>query len=443
MPHADQSYEVDGVSIKARIEPGHEYIRIEGGAERFVLGCFGRDPAMSNAAAVEFFTMRVPSMKTKRVEKQPFAGFGGCVVYNGVPITLQNTSEATDISFTLPWSVSGEIVGSYTYQGQDTITRCVVAGTALGTEFQTTHSSAPHIRYPVPASITTQAVVWARTGADTRTLSYSFTEGFVVSQVEYDDRFALGWKRDLYVGGSTGGPVGNMSPGSATFTPYGVPRVDYPPMTSAQNLSGYNEALGTYNSRTSAVLWASSLSKSAIPTKVTDPGHYFIEPRRFMGYAASSFTASVVFSSGGFDPVTGKVQHTVFKNTVFTFCDDVETPNVFLNQRNRATGGLTGLNVMIPNDLSFNTTTLAPASNMSVRLGRHGFVHVGKSYALFEWNAAGGTRMIGCLKHGLRNFSAQINADDTAVVPRSINYADITAEKVYVVAADGYDVRKL
>lgn len=31
LPYADQSYEVDGCSIKVRIEPGHEYIRIEGG----------------------------------------------------------------------------------------------------------------------------------------------------------------------------------------------------------------------------------------------------------------------------------------------------------------------------------------------------------------------------------------------------------------------------
>jgi hypothetical protein len=29
LPYADQSYEVDGVSIKVRIQPGHEYIRIE------------------------------------------------------------------------------------------------------------------------------------------------------------------------------------------------------------------------------------------------------------------------------------------------------------------------------------------------------------------------------------------------------------------------------
>lgn len=33
MPYADQSYEIDGVSIKVRIEPGHEYIRIEGGSD--------------------------------------------------------------------------------------------------------------------------------------------------------------------------------------------------------------------------------------------------------------------------------------------------------------------------------------------------------------------------------------------------------------------------
>lgn len=32
LSYADQSHEVDGVSIKVRIEPGHEYIRIEGGS---------------------------------------------------------------------------------------------------------------------------------------------------------------------------------------------------------------------------------------------------------------------------------------------------------------------------------------------------------------------------------------------------------------------------
>jgi len=33
LPYADQSFEIDGVSIKVRIEPGHEYIRIEGGGD--------------------------------------------------------------------------------------------------------------------------------------------------------------------------------------------------------------------------------------------------------------------------------------------------------------------------------------------------------------------------------------------------------------------------
>lgn len=31
LPYADQSFEIDGVSIKVRIEPGHEYIRLDGG----------------------------------------------------------------------------------------------------------------------------------------------------------------------------------------------------------------------------------------------------------------------------------------------------------------------------------------------------------------------------------------------------------------------------
>ncbi len=38
LPYADQSYEVDGASIKVRIEPGHEYIRIEGGEPLILSG---------------------------------------------------------------------------------------------------------------------------------------------------------------------------------------------------------------------------------------------------------------------------------------------------------------------------------------------------------------------------------------------------------------------
>jgi len=36
LPYADQSYEVGGVSIKVRIEPGHEYIRIDGGGTAYM-----------------------------------------------------------------------------------------------------------------------------------------------------------------------------------------------------------------------------------------------------------------------------------------------------------------------------------------------------------------------------------------------------------------------
>lgn len=44
LPYANQSYEVDGASIKVRIEPGHEYIRIEGG--RLLLSGFVGDGAI-------------------------------------------------------------------------------------------------------------------------------------------------------------------------------------------------------------------------------------------------------------------------------------------------------------------------------------------------------------------------------------------------------------
>jgi len=40
LPYADQSYEIDGVSVKVRIEPGHEYIRLEGGEPPYVLIVF-------------------------------------------------------------------------------------------------------------------------------------------------------------------------------------------------------------------------------------------------------------------------------------------------------------------------------------------------------------------------------------------------------------------
>ena len=37
LPYADQSFEIGGASIKVRIEPGHEYIRIEGGTKDYLV----------------------------------------------------------------------------------------------------------------------------------------------------------------------------------------------------------------------------------------------------------------------------------------------------------------------------------------------------------------------------------------------------------------------
>lgn len=44
LPYADQSYQVGGASIKVRIEPGHEYIRIDGGGEQLYIA-FARTKA--------------------------------------------------------------------------------------------------------------------------------------------------------------------------------------------------------------------------------------------------------------------------------------------------------------------------------------------------------------------------------------------------------------
>ena len=47
LPYANQSYEIDGVSIKVRIEPGHEYIRIEGGGSEYLVGAPDTTPTKS------------------------------------------------------------------------------------------------------------------------------------------------------------------------------------------------------------------------------------------------------------------------------------------------------------------------------------------------------------------------------------------------------------
>ncbi len=44
LPYASQSFELDGASIKVRIEPGHEYIRLEGGSTGYQFFATGKTP---------------------------------------------------------------------------------------------------------------------------------------------------------------------------------------------------------------------------------------------------------------------------------------------------------------------------------------------------------------------------------------------------------------
>lgn len=52
IPYADQSYEVDGASIKVRIQPGHEYIRIDGGGEYGLYLVFSETDSAASAQSI-------------------------------------------------------------------------------------------------------------------------------------------------------------------------------------------------------------------------------------------------------------------------------------------------------------------------------------------------------------------------------------------------------
>jgi len=47
LPYASQSFEIGGASIKVRIEPGHEYIRIEGGGSEYLVEALDTTPTKS------------------------------------------------------------------------------------------------------------------------------------------------------------------------------------------------------------------------------------------------------------------------------------------------------------------------------------------------------------------------------------------------------------
>lgn len=69
LPYADQSYEIDGVSIKVRIEPGHEYIRIDGEPYKYQFFSTGPTQISEVAGGWRYYKGYAVAVATKPVTK--------------------------------------------------------------------------------------------------------------------------------------------------------------------------------------------------------------------------------------------------------------------------------------------------------------------------------------------------------------------------------------
>jgi len=92
IPYADQSYEIEGASIKVRIEPGHEYIRIDGGETNYSVSVEGVDTPKYNLIGLTPTEESVGCRRSTFVEDPPFptdwVGETGVTLsyFNGCPV---------------------------------------------------------------------------------------------------------------------------------------------------------------------------------------------------------------------------------------------------------------------------------------------------------------------------------------------------------------------
>lgn len=435
MPYANQSYEIDGVSVKVRVEPGHEYISLDGSQERFTLACYGLNPSTPSYIS-EFFTLRVPSGKVKKVSEYAAGTFNGCVLYNGVPYPMSVSQTRTPRTFNLPYSARNfplvdVIAGSYVQTVDDIVDSYGPVGTTLNTTRTTVRGDEAHIRSPNPASITTRVVVNTYNGSIRDSLTYSFTHGFVFRDQVWDNRRSQQWARDSYFDPNSGFPA---LEGLISTTP-GTGRLDWP-ITSV----GVNETDG--GSTLYGPVPVSFRSTLGLTTPLSeiasDQMVQIVDPARFTGrMLAPSWTPPVPLTVRKVDAETGLTIHTAFKKTIFTFCVDPLTPEVLLNQRDAVTKALTGINVMIPVDTGYNISRLNNSSTYLTRLAQADYIHIGATHTVFEWVDTSLLSHITALKHNSTIFDMDVNP--AAIARRSL--INGFAVQTYVAAADGYDVR--
>jgi len=451
LAYASQQYEVEGMLIKVRIEPAHEYIWISEVPERFTLGCFGPNPdvlPLGSEFIAEFFSVRVgvPKLKVVKVAEYKHGTFSGAVVYKGKAIPILVSSESSPQTYTLQYSAyialplpsDKATEGAYTQSAANVVEDYKIEGTSFSTRRTITFTPEDHIRYPTPARVATQVLVNTTAGTVRNHLSYSYKLGFVMRDVTWNNR-THGWSEFPYFSPTSSFP--SLVPMATAISHFG--RYDTP-----VSAAGYNEASGGPVFSSNPTTWKSAKTTKTPPATIPTGSEQVVDPIRFTGRLVGSIvTGSEPFIVGKFAlPPSGKEAHTVFAKVAFTLCDDVDTPNVLFNQRELGTGDLTGVNVMMPIDEDFNTFSLSPASSLAVRSSRMNFIHIGKQHALFEWYGEAAAPKIGVLKHGSQTFSAVLLANNVTHVPRrSLNplQTALNSQIAYVVAPDFYDVRHL
>lgn len=139
LPYANQSFEIDGVSVKVRVEPGHEYIRIEGGGA--YASAFPTVQVPESVAGSEKVKLRGAKVKTGVFPATPTpAGhvdgwYGGKTWFGTSPYSSHylrmsrptyepTASSASDVWFTqhsalfMDGVMTEEIHGVVTYDGE-------------------------------------------------------------------------------------------------------------------------------------------------------------------------------------------------------------------------------------------------------------------------------------------------------------------------------------
>jgi len=276
LPYADQSYEVDGVSIKVRIQPGHEYIRIEGGPSSGYLG-YPRDTAYDNGVLVNGNydasfgidskqAARTGDIKAGRVswigsgKKPPVVSYE-----HGMSTRYRLVRETQSVIFAQPYIYIGGT--QFSTLGKNVVGACIATFTVDGATIQRL--------VMVERPSTTQAVIWETDIPTGTTLStWRLVGTFNVSTPAHNvsTAGATGALYDPWFFSPDGNSCASLITASNTISIWYMVRIVRGSITATESLGVYTLSVSfTVSDITGTV--TSLPSPPATPTSVTPPSN--------------------------------------------------------------------------------------------------------------------------------------------------------------------------